>query len=509
MSNRAAAQDVARRVRDSRPIHERFNTAIDNAVSSNISVEELCEHLMTEFDLEPSDIRQISDEFTARRGRRVGRPEPGSGIPRNPDSRNLNSDIDNEQEERRVADDSLEGASTNAAPGETQEIPADSNHPVVSGATQGVFPSNGDQLMVVSSREKRKLASWRKKRGKRPEHFIQPIDNDPDHSSDSSSSSSNSDPSSPEDSPERPAKKKRRTEDISNSTSSILSFFPRLAEISKEVVVGKHLKKTWEIRQFIEGQKSLDQILSYVQGVPLRQALSRSIWKKIIEDQYVPFDKLYGSFDSGHNANDLGPEIVKGSGLRIIKSDQEAHSRPIVSQSDWSRVFDAWRDGVLVFYGHRSNELEKYRLFVTKMFETSPSPSMATATINFDQDVRHQYAASPFRMDKTNVLLVYQQRHLTRTTLSHLPPAPSKKQSSRPPVKKKVDEEICLNWNLGFCSLDPCHNGRIHGTCSECGAFHKACDESKCDSTIQSKRRSRTAYASRNATGSGGRSDRT
>jgi hypothetical protein len=46
---------------------------------------------------------------------------------------------------------------------------------------------------------------------------------------------------------------------------------------------------------------------------------------------------------------------------------------------------------------------------------------------------------------------------------------------------------ICINWNFGRCS-DPCTNRRKHGSCSECGADHRAKDNAPCFTSLQARR---------------------
>ncbi|KAG6815103.1 hypothetical protein H0H87_005110, partial [Tephrocybe sp. NHM501043] len=109
--------------------------------------------------------------------------------------------------------------------------------------------------------------------------------------------------------------------------------------------------------------------------------ISRSVWKKIILDRYVDFEHLYATFEKGYDHNDETKDFNEE--FAIVKKDSFTKKRSVTSESDWLRLFDAWKAAVLVFYRHRDDELSVYREYVVKIFRSSPSPSSA---ILFDRE---------------------------------------------------------------------------------------------------------------------------
>ena len=133
---------------------------------------------------------------------------------------------------------------------------------------------------------------------------------------------------------------------------------------------------------------------------PLSDPIPRSIWKLIAQDHFVDFEKLFASMERGYDHNDEPREFA--GGFSLIKKDASSAKRALQSESDWIRVFDAWKTGVILVYKHRASELEFYKRFVLDLFRGAPfDPKVA---ISFDLEARDRYAKSPFRMDDRNEL---------------------------------------------------------------------------------------------------------
>ena len=69
------------------------------------------------------------------------------------------------------------------------------------------------------------------------------------------------------------------------------------------------------------------------------------MWKKIIQDDYVNFEKLYATpGNSNIEFEDDGRDF--GGGYVFVRKDYIVSKKRISTESEWCRVFDAWREGV-------------------------------------------------------------------------------------------------------------------------------------------------------------------
>ncbi|KAF8868113.1 hypothetical protein CPB84DRAFT_1819515 [Gymnopilus junonius] len=151
--------------------------------------------------------------------------------------------------------------------------------------------------------------------------------------------------------------------------------------------------------------------------------LPRSVWKLIIQDLYVDFEKVYASTDWEYCHCD---DLKEFAGRFSLK--------PVKSEGEWIRVFKAWRAGVKCLYPHREMELE-----------------------------------APFHLDDCN--------HLHLPLLSQMFCSSHKHDSvDQGESTSKCSMVLCQNWNAGIC-LDPCCK---HGVCCECGKQHQARDHEVC-----------------------------
>jgi len=252
------------------------------------------------------------------------------------------------------------------------------------------------------------------------------------------------------------------------------------------------LSATWKIRNALTSEKCIEHVVAILQQQDLRDPLPVSIWRDIVNDKYVNFEKLFASTVPGFDHNDE-PKILAGE-YAVIKKSDVSRKKPVLSESDWTRVFDAWANGVLLLYKHRTDELTSYRDFVIELFRALPNePSRA---IRVDADVRDRYGKSPFRLDDRNIFNSFS---FTRLLSKDLPSSqsPDRMSSKRPApqgstnrVSQKRAAVICLNWNDGRC-VDPCANRRKHGECSECGERHRASELLACKTSFDSKKGSR------------------
>lgn len=219
-----------------------------------------------------------------------------------------------------------------------------------------------------------------------------------------------------------------------------------------------------------------------MQRQSLPDPLPRSIWKDIILDKYVDFEKLYAAMDRGYDHDDELRDF--GGGYSIIRKDHFRARRPVQTESEWTRVARSWKQGVELLYPHRKSELVSY--IIEELFRAAPqSPSVA---ICVDVEAHDRYAKRPYRMDDRNQLqssiLAQMFRASPSTTVN-----PGKRRGTPPSPPNKKPYTICRNWNLGFCNDDECPYQRAHGVCYECGGGHRAKEQDNCLAKLKKRRR--------------------
>jgi hypothetical protein len=269
-------------------------------------------------------------------------------------------------------------------------------------------------------------------------------------------------------------------------SNTLLSRAPHLAKLTASSG-DSHLDETWRLRQLFTGEKAVDAIVDVMQQQQLDEPIPRSIWRDIIQDRFVNFEKLYASMDVGYDHQDELKDFL--SGYAIVKKDQASAKRPVQTEAEWIRVFAAWMGGVCLLYPHRDSELKEYRKVVMELFRAVPNrPSIA---IRFDLDVRDRYAKRPFHMDNRSFLNVpLFSQMVFGTSIPSGSKRPSGSLSGFSPTKRA--NVPCVNWNKGFCQdSELCPNHRLHGKCCECGGGHRAKDNPECQAALQTRARER------------------
>lgn len=269
-------------------------------------------------------------------------------------------------------------------------------------------------------------------------------------------------------------------------SGTLLSQAPHLAKLAASSG-DSHLDETWKLRQLFTTEKAIDAIVDIMQQQKLDEPIPRSIWREIVQDRFVNFEKLYASMDLGYDHQDELKDFP--GGYAIVKKDQASAKRPIQTEAEWIRVFGAWIEGVGLLYPHRVTELQEYRKVVMELFRAVPSrPSIA---IRFDLDVRDRYAKRPFHMDDRSQLNIPLLSQMLFGTSS--PSGPKRvASSSTGQFPSKRATVPCVNWNKGFCQdSDLCPNRRLHGRCCECGGGHRAKENQECQASLQARTRER------------------
>jgi hypothetical protein len=261
---------------------------------------------------------------------------------------------------------------------------------------------------------------------------------------------------------------------------SLLTAAPHLAHLSSSTG-DSHIDKTCDLRSRFAAEK--DTLVELVQRQHFVDPVPRSLWRLIVQDRYVDFEKLFSALVSGYDHYD-DPTDFHG-GYVLIKKDQATARKPVESEADWLRCFHAWKAAVCFLYPHRADELTSYGLYVADIFHATPGDPLVA--IGFDRLVREQYDRGPFRLDdhhQTNLpLFSVMHRPLAKRDISSI--SPSASMSSASPAKRP--KAVCINWNRGRCPNVPCPNSRVHGVCTECNANHQAFNNPVCKTSLQAR----------------------
>ena len=279
----------------------------------------------------------------------------------------------------------------------------------------------------------------------------------------------------------------------SSIPASVLTAAPHLTSLSEHALNDSHLQTTWKLRQAYASDKAVDPLIDLMQLQPLVDPIPRTIWRNIIQDQYVNFEKLYASMDRGYSHQDEAKDFA--GGYALVRKDQYSAKKPIKHEAEWIRIFTAWKSGVVLLFPHRQQELQSYCEMVIDLFRAAPfDPSVA---IQFDIEARDRYARNPYRMDDRSRLHLplLAQMFRKREMADHSFDTPAKRATVP-----------CQNWNRGVCP-DPCVNRRRHGICCECGGRHQAREKDSCLSSLEA--RSGKGYSNRHPESRGSSTGRT
>ena len=264
-------------------------------------------------------------------------------------------------------------------------------------------------------------------------------------------------------------------------SKSVLAVTPHLADDDGTVFKSEdpYLSETQKCKVAYAGQKPFENLLIKAQGRKVREPIANSIWRLVILDKYVDFEKLYATLDPSYNLQDEAEEL--NDRFTPLERNSISTKRSVCTEAEWMRLYDVWVEAVLHFYPHRRAELSSYRELIISMFLATLSPFQA---IKYDCDFRERYARQPYHLDSIKDVLPFP---LLLRLLSYAEPSFSSfGNKKRPgdnlegPRKRSRSKTICYNWNLGTCEGDTCRFGRRHNECSECNGFHRAKDKSKC-----------------------------
>jgi hypothetical protein len=274
-------------------------------------------------------------------------------------------------------------------------------------------------------------------------------------------------------------------------SKSVLAVAPHLADDDNTVFEDPYLGETQKCKIAYAGQKPFENLIIKAQGRKVREPIANSIWRLVILDKYVDFEKLYVTLDPGYNPNDEAKEL--NDKFTLLEKHSISSKRSVLTEAEWMRLYDVWVEAVLHFYPHRKAELSSYRDLIINMFRATSSPLPA---IKYDRDSRERYSRQPCHLDSSKDVLPFP---LLSQLLSHVAPSSTSKKRSigTQDGPRKRSDTVCLNWNLGNCDGDTCRFGRRHNICSECNEPHRAKDKSECYTALNRRRQQQRAAAAR------------
>ena len=265
----------------------------------------------------------------------------------------------------------------------------------------------------------------------------------------------------------------------------VLAEALHLQEYLKSTQAKSHFEQTWKLCQAYSVERATDAIVDLMQRQPMPDPLPRSIWKDMILDKYIDFEKLYAGMARGYDHDDEPRDF--GGGYLIVKKDHYHAKKPVQSESEWIRVACAWRQGVEFLYPHRKSELTTYMEIIEELFRAAPcTPSVAIGV-----EAQDRYAKHPYRMDDRNSLhpaILAQMFWATSSASASTSANPGKHQDSSPSAPNKRPRTVCRNWNLGFCNDGECPYQQPH-VCYECGDAHRVKDREDCLGKLKKRRR--------------------
>jgi hypothetical protein len=97
--------------------------------------------------------------------------------------------------------------------------------------------------------------------------------------------------------------------------ASVLAKAPHLSKLSDPTATDPHLEKTQELLSVYSPQTSQDILVNKAQFAPVGDPLPRTIWRKILLDLFVDFEKLFASMDKGYDHHDDPKDFGAGYAL--------------------------------------------------------------------------------------------------------------------------------------------------------------------------------------------------
>ncbi|PSS32219.1 hypothetical protein PHLCEN_2v2015, partial [Hermanssonia centrifuga] len=174
----------------------------------------------------------------------------------------------------------------------------------------------------------------------------------------------------------------------------VLAGAPHLASTSL-LAMDNLIQESVNLRRLFSTDKIVNSVVSVLRLRSMPDPLPTTIWKLIICDEYVDFEKLHAGLDPLYDQNN-NIRRLQGD-YSIVKMDSIFTKKKIVSETELSQVYQAWSSSVTAVYLHCSKELEEYKAIISEIFHLWAN--RPTVAIETNAAVQKNYAKSPFRLD--------------------------------------------------------------------------------------------------------------
>ena len=182
----------------------------------------------------------------------------------------------------------------------------------------------------------------------------------------------------------------------------VLAVAPHFADNNDSLFEDPYIYKTQKCKVAYANQKPFNNLIIVAQGRKVQEPITNSVWRLVILDKYVNFEKLYVMLDPGYNPDDEAKELTDK--FLVLEKHTISSRRPVSTEAEWIRLFDIWVSAVLHFYPHCRSELASYRDLILNMFRATHSPLPA---IQYDRDSRERYSRQPYRLDSSKNVLPF------------------------------------------------------------------------------------------------------
>ena len=130
-------------------------------------------------------------------------------------------------------------------------------------------------------------------------------------------------------------------QETSSSTSlskSVLAIAPHLAEDGNTVFEDPYLGETQNYKIAYTNQKPFENLIIRAQGRKVQEPVANSIWRLVILDKYVDFEKLYATLDPSYNPNDEAKEL--NDKFTLLEKNSISSKRSVLTEAEWMRLYD-------------------------------------------------------------------------------------------------------------------------------------------------------------------------
>ena len=118
----------------------------------------------------------------------------------------------------------------------------------------------------------------------------------------------------------------------SSLSKSVLAVAPHLADNDDSVFKDPYLSKTQDCKIAYASQKPFKNLIIKAQGRKMQEPVAYSIWKLVILDKYVNFEKLYATLDPDYNPNDEAKDL--NDNFTLLEKNSVSSKRPVLTEAE-------------------------------------------------------------------------------------------------------------------------------------------------------------------------------